>query len=234
LSPLKSSALTALILLLISGCSDTNPNRSALDGKLLLKQKCAQCHNLQMPPETSPDEPAPPMMAVTFNIKGHLAGANPAETKGKFLTFIGDYVMHPSADKSFCDAQSLKKYGVMPSQKENVTPDELTAIAIYAYEHYDRHKFLNILRQQSDMRALPKGEQLARKYRCLTCHSKEMKRVGPSFKAIASKYSSNAPIIKSITQGSHGKWEGVHATMPSNPSLTPQELQQLSSWIRSL
>jgi cytochrome c len=193
-----------------------------------------QCHNLEMPPFTSADEVAPPMMAVVFHIKSSLEGANPAETKSKFIEFIQEYVIHPSVEKSFCDKESLEKYGLMPSQRKNLSDDELTVIANYAYEHYDRHKFLNILQQQSNLKALPKGEQLAHQHHCLTCHSKNEKKVGPSFKEIALRYSDQSVIIRSITEGSQGKWEGIKATMPANKKLTSKELKQLSEWIQTL
>jgi HD-GYP domain-containing protein (c-di-GMP phosphodiesterase class II) len=53
---------------------------------------------------------------------------NPSEKREKFIAFVTDYALHPSAEKSFCDKESLASYGVMPSQKGNVTEEELEAL----------------------------------------------------------------------------------------------------------
>ncbi|MEA2111823.1 MAG: c-type cytochrome [Campylobacterota bacterium] len=227
---LKNSLFVSLALLLFSGCSETK-NLSNLDGEVLLQQKCMSCHDLHMPAKTSPDEIAPPMMAVAFHIKSNMQSITPAETKAKYVAFLKDYVMQPSLEKTFCDAESLKKYGLMPAQKGNLTLDELEAIALYMFEHYDQTKFLNMLQQQSDLNALPKGEQLARKHSCLSCHNPSIKKVGPSLKAIALKHSDATRIMSSIKNGSRGNWKGFKATMPPNSKLTKEELFLLSEWI---
>jgi cytochrome c len=230
LSRLKNSALCTLTLLLLSGCSETK-NLSHLNGKMLLEQKCMNCHNLDMPAKTAPDEPAPPMMAVAFHIKSNMQNAHISDAKINYVEFIKTYVMQPSLETSFCDKESLQKYGLMPSQKGNLSLDELEAIALYMYEHYDQTKFLNMLQQQSDLNALPKGEQMARKNGCVSCHSANSKKVGPSYEAIARKYNEPSQLIASITQGSQGKWNGYKATMPPFKKLTEEELQQLTQWI---
>ncbi len=227
---LKNSLYILLALLLLSGCSETK-DLSHLDGKALLEQKCMSCHDLHMPAKTSPDEIAPPIMAVAFHIKSNMQSTTPAETKAKYVSFLKDYVMEPSLEKTFCDDKSLEQYGLMPSQKGNLTLDELEAIALYMFGYYDQTKFLNMLQQQSDLNALPKGEQLARKHGCLGCHHVSHKKVGPSFKDIALKHNNTEQIIKSIQNGSHGSWEGYKATMPPNAKLTKEELILLSEWI---
>lgn len=59
--------LLTSIFLIFNACNEKEPVQN-LDGKKLLEQKCASCHNLAMPPQLSEDELAPPMMAVAFHI----------------------------------------------------------------------------------------------------------------------------------------------------------------------
>ena len=81
----------------------------------------------------------------------------------KAKEFLKDYVINPSTSKSYCDKQSLKTYGVMPSQKGKVTQDELEAIASYMFEHFTQQ---NLAKEQAiinKLRAMPKGKQIALK-----------------------------------------------------------------------
>ncbi|SFV58664.1 hypothetical protein MNB_SV-8-1325 [hydrothermal vent metagenome] len=215
---------------LLTGCFDQG-KKIKYDGETLIEEKCAVCHNLKMPPSTYEDEKAPPMMAVVFHLKDFMKITMDDEKYSKFIPFVQDYVIHPSAKKSYCDKESLKTYGVMPSQKGNVTEDELEAIASYMYDFYDQQKYLKQMQAKADFDALPKGEQIARKNGCFNCHSFEKKGVGPSFSMIAKR---DAKEIKdTIANGSHGKWEGFHVMMPAFKShLTQEHILTLQQWIQ--
>ncbi len=221
--------LALVALWLFGGCSDEKKVR--YDGEMLIEQKCAMCHNLKMPPDTYEDEKAPPMMAVVFHLKDFMKITMDEEKFSKFIPFVQDYVINPSKEKSYCDKESLESYGVMPSQKGNVTEDELEAIATYMYDFYDQQKYLKQMQAKAAFDALPKGEQIARKNGCFNCHSFEKKGVGPSFAMIAKQ---NAKEIKdTIANGSHGKWEGFHVMMPAFKShLTQEHILILQQWIQ--
>ena len=217
--------------LLFQGCSG-NTQKEHFNGEMLLEKKCAVCHNLKMPPDTYEDEKAPPMMAVVFHLKDFMKITMNDEKFSKFIPFVQDYVIHPSAQKSYCDKESLKTYGVMPSQKGNVTEDELEAIASYMYDFYDQQKYLKQMQKKAAFDALPKGEQLARKNGCFNCHAFEKVGVGPSFKMISKR--DTKEIIDTIQNGSHGNWEGFHVMMPAFKSrLTQDDLNVLQSWIKN-
>lgn len=72
--------------------------------------------------------------------------------------------------------------------------------------------------------------------RCLACHQVEKKRVGPSFKAIAERYSkleSPEPgLVNSMMVGSRGRWGAV--PMPAQTHLSPEDAQHIAAWILSL
>lgn len=220
-------------LLLLTGCTDTKKEQH-YDGSKLLEEKCAMCHNLKMPPKTFENEKAPPMMAVVFHLKDFMKITMPDEKFSKFIPFVQDYVINPSRDKSYCGKESLKSYGVMPSQKGNVTKDELEAIASYMYDFYDQQKYLKDMQIKADFEALPKGEQIARKNGCFNCHALEKSGVGPSFKAIAKRAAKE--IVEGIQNGSQGQWKGFHNMMmpPFKDKFTKNELIVLQKWIQRL
>ena len=219
--------------LLLLGCGN-NSKKEQLNGGILLKEKCAICHNLKMPPSTYEDEKAPPMMAVVFHLKDFMKIKNDQDKVEKFIPFIQDYVIEPSKEKSYCDEESLKSYGVMPSQKGNVSKDELEAIAEYMYTFYDQQVYLKEMQAKAAFDALPKGEQLVRRSGCLNCHAIEKDKVGPSFKNIAKN--GTEKIIDVVQNGSQGKWKKFNNMMmpPFKEKFSEEELNILKDWIDSL
>jgi len=228
----KKNIFTALcIVVIFTACSK---NEVHYDGEALLKNKCASCHNLDMPPKTYKDEKAPPMMAVSFHVKDFMKVNSPSDKRPKFIDFFQDYVLHPAVEKSFCDKESLKSYGLMPSQEGNVNKDEVKAIAAYVYDFYDQKKFLKQMKEKAAFEALPKGEQLAVKKGCLTCHGKDKAKVAPAFIDIAKK--EDIEIINIIKHGSKGTWKGFERmTMPAfDKHLDQKEIDTLLKWIKSI
>ncbi len=221
------------LCLLFTACSDIDSNSKNYNGKKLLQQKCSSCHNLAMPPVTSEDEAAPPMMAVAFHVYDFVKPSDESQRVYKAKEFVIEYVQEPSAEKSFCDKESLQRYGVMPSQKNNVTKGELKAIAEYMFEHYTPKNLAQEQAIQAKLDAMSQGEKLALQYNCLSCHKKEKDLVGPSFQNIAKRYTDSPnKIINSIKNGSQNKWENARGVMmPQFKNLNNEELQTLTNWI---
>jgi len=220
----------------LSGCTQSDESKNSLDGESLLKEKCAQCHNLDMPPKSYENEIAPSMMAVTFHLKDFIKSNNPSEHEGKIISFVKDYVIEPSREKSFCDKESLDSYGVMPSQKGKVSRDELEAIAHYMYANYDNLKLLKIMAEKQRLAKLSLHERVLEQQRCENCHDINKDKVAPSFKMIASRYSKDKKetLIKSIKEGTKGKWEGKKLPMPPYKNMSDKEVEGMVDWILSL
>ena len=227
--------LTSLLLLLFSGCSQEKKVNN-LDGKKLLEQKCTKCHNIDLPPKTFEDEKAPPMMAVAFHIIGFIKTGDESQRIPKAIAFVKDYVVAPSASKSFCDKASLKSYGVMPSQKGKVTQEELQAIAEYMFSHFTQKNLDEAQLLQNKLNAMPKGERLALQNGCLSCHKIDKHIVGPAFKDIATKKGDSlAVLIHSIKNGSKKKYAtSKGAMMPAFKKLSDADVKTLGEWILSL
>jgi len=224
--------LMLFILIFLTACNDTK-NHTSYNGKKLIKDKCSSCHNLDLPPSWDKSELAPPIMAVTFHVYDLLT---PDITK-KISTskeFIKSYVLNPNKDISLCDKNSLKQYGLMPSLKGKVSKDELEAISIYMLEYYTKENLYKIQAAKKYMSSLPKGKQIALKYKCLSCHKENKNLVGPSFKNIANKLSI-IQIKQSIKNGSKFKWKEFHnAVMPPFKKINQSEINQLAKWIKNV
>jgi len=221
-----------LLVGLLTGCMEKK-TETKLNGGVLLKQKCSKCHNLDMPPKSYDDEVAPSMMAVTFHLKDFIKSNDPSAHEAKIAEFIQDYVINPSRSKSFCDKDSLDSYGVMPSQKGNVTVDELGAIAKYMYNTYDNQKMLKIMNEKQRLSSMPLHERVLEQQRCENCHDINKDKVAPSFKMIANRYDKKDRdiLIKSIKEGSKGKWEGKKVPMIPFKKMSDRDVEGMVDWI---
>jgi len=110
-------------------------------GKELVKANCASCHSLDVPtPEQIQTFKAPAMEAVLFHVK---PARNNDDAKTK--AFIIDYVQDPKIKKSVCESNKVAKFGVMPSLKGKVSPEDLATIADYLIKTYPTPKFVSLI-----------------------------------------------------------------------------------------
>lgn len=232
---MKQIYLVMGVLLLFSGCTEEKPKQT-LDGKALLTQKCASCHNLEMPPSSYENQTAPAIMAVTFHLKDFIQSDNPAEHKPKIIAFVQDYVLEPEAEKSICDKTSLESYGLMPSQKGKVTKEELEAIVGYMYDTYDNKILLEQMAEKNRLDSMALQERVIEQQGCSHCHDIEKDKVAPSFNMIAQRYElkDRATLIQTIKEGSRGKWEGKKLPMPPFKQMSDTDIEGMVDWILGL
>ncbi len=222
----KMLKLTCILTfaLLMSACSE-KPIQN-FDAEKLIQNKCSSCHNLDLPPKTYEDEKAPPMIAVALHVKGFIQTENESLRIPKAKEFVKDYVFYPDRSKAFCDKKSLDDYGVMPSQKNKVSADELDAIVTYMFEHYTQENLTKEQAIKNKLAAMPKGKLLAIRNNCLGCHRVDIELVGPSFHSIANKYKTSPDTIKESIKNGIGR-------MPAFKKLNEEELDALVSFILS-
>ena len=111
-------------------------------GTELLKTKCASCHMMETPEFTQlATLKAPAMEAIVFHI--NLAMEDEKAKKA----FIADYVINPDASKSVCESNNVAKFGVMPSQKANVTEKDLASISDAMLKNYPTKKFVTMIKE---------------------------------------------------------------------------------------
>ena len=78
---------------------------------------------------------APALMGVMRHIK--MAYPN----KDEAVKFMVDYVLEPKKEKAICMPQKIQRFGLMPSQKGNVTEAQLTEITSWMFDNYPPANF---------------------------------------------------------------------------------------------
>ncbi len=106
----------------------------ASSGEDLFDSKCAMCH-VKTPPKDKSTVVAPAL----FGVMRHVKMSYP--TKSEAIVFMNDYVMNPSKDKSICMPSKIEKFGIMPSQKGNLSKEELDIITSWIYDNFPPKNF---------------------------------------------------------------------------------------------
>jgi mono/diheme cytochrome c family protein len=122
---------------------------NAQTGTEVFESKCVACHMMkpmmdkQKMMQMSKEErmsmkakmmetmKAPPMSKVSSKIKFELK-----DDKTAFVTFVKDYIVNPSAQKSHCMPMALKKFGVMPAIGKGMTDEEINTVANWLYDNF--------------------------------------------------------------------------------------------------
>ena len=92
----------------------------------LFMNKCAICHIMQRPTDKS-QMIAPPAKGIMF----HMSEAIGSDEK--ILAHIKSFTLNPTKEKAICP--SVRRFGLMPSQKENITEEELDIVAKWMIEN---------------------------------------------------------------------------------------------------
>ena len=104
--------------------------------------KCSMCHIKTMPQDRS-KLIAPPLMGVMRHVKMSYPNKQDA------VAFIVDYVQNPSKSKAVCMPQKISRFGLMPSQKGNITPKELEEVASWMFDNYPPANFRGGMMQKA-------------------------------------------------------------------------------------
>ncbi len=99
------------------------------DGEKLFDAKCASCHTKTRPSDIS-TLVAPPIMGVMRHVKMNY------KNKDEAVAFIVGYTLNPQKAKAVCETEKIKSFGLMPSQKGNITKEELQIIAGWIYDNF--------------------------------------------------------------------------------------------------
>jgi len=96
----------------------------------LAENKCGSCHLVgKITKEKLNRMAAPPSWALAKKVKV----AYPNRLDG--IDFIINYTLNPSEDKMLFPKETKERFGLMPSQRDSVTNDELRAIAEYILDN---------------------------------------------------------------------------------------------------
>ncbi len=123
------NVIKTITILSLAAASFTTLQAAEKSGEELFKANCTACH-ATVHPEDESKLVAPPIMGAVRHVKNKFA------TKDEAVKFIVDYAQNPSKEKAACDSESITKFGVMPSLKGAVSPEDLKKIAEYVYDTY--------------------------------------------------------------------------------------------------
>lgn len=109
----------------------------------LFNQYCETCHlkektSFKEMKERRASLLAPPISIVMQRLKNVIDVKIDDDDvkKAVIVAFIKDYVLQPSIDKGACRATCFTQFGVMPSQKGEISSDTIEEIASWAYDTY--------------------------------------------------------------------------------------------------
>jgi cytochrome c len=107
---------------------------AANDAEKIFDNKCNMCH-IKTRPQHHSNLVAPPIMGVLYHVKQAYSNKKDA------VAFIVDYVREPSKSKALCMPQKIKHFGLMPSQKANISKEDLQKVASWLYDTYPPANF---------------------------------------------------------------------------------------------
>ncbi len=107
----------------------TSVGQAAETAEGLFDTKCAACHTKTRPADMS-KVLAPALMGVMRHIKMEYPD------KDEAVKFMVDYVLEPSKEKAICMPKKIERFGLMPSQKGNVTEAELEKITSWMFDNF--------------------------------------------------------------------------------------------------
>lgn len=102
---------------------------ASVSAEALFKEKCVSCHITGRPVDFS-KLVAPPVMGVMRHVKMQYPN------KEEAVAFIKEYTLDPQEAKAVCMPQKIKRFGLMPSQKGNVTAEELERIGAWMFDNF--------------------------------------------------------------------------------------------------
>jgi uncharacterized membrane protein len=98
----------------------------ANEAKQIFEQKCMTCHTIT-PPKDKSTMLAPPMKGVMFHMADEIGD------KEKIRAHFNDFVMDPTKEKAIC--KSVRRFGLMPSLKGQITKEELAIVTDWIIEN---------------------------------------------------------------------------------------------------
>ncbi len=105
------------------------------DAEKLFDAKCAMCHSKTMPKDRSTL-----VAPALFGVMRHVKMAYPK--KDDAVEFIVDYVLNPTKKKAICMPQKIQRFGLMPSQKGNISQEELKEVAEWMFDNFPPKNFV--------------------------------------------------------------------------------------------
>ncbi|MCP9769482.1 carbohydrate-binding protein [Lacihabitans sp. LS3-19] len=144
-----------------------------------------------------------------------------------------------SSNQTFYFGNTPLNYNVKVKDHEDgdkIKPDEVAVTFDYLPQGFDPIEIAAKQKSADDMASFAVGRNLIEAADCKSCHQYTTKSIGPSYQAVADKYS-NTPenmvyLVKKIKEGGSGVW-GEHG-MSAHPDLSEINAKRMVDYIFSL
>ena len=117
----------------------------AVDGAQVFKKNCTACHFGMITKAEFKKQymnlKAPPMVMISEKLRGMISiktENDNAQDLHRFTTisFIKEYLKHPSWEYYACDNNAYNRFGAMPAQT-HLSEDESQAVAEWIYDYFE-------------------------------------------------------------------------------------------------
>jgi hypothetical protein len=126
---MKKLTLPLLLLVGLTSTAVASDNTEAM-----FDAKCGICHMKVMPQNTD-GMIAPALSGVMRHLKMQYPN------KDEAIEFMVDYVLNPSKSKAICQPQKIAQFGLMPSQKDVISQDELKEVSEWMFDNFSPANF---------------------------------------------------------------------------------------------
>lgn len=118
---MKKKLVLLLSVFILSTAVYANEN-----GKTLFMEKCSACHVMEIPQDRS-TLAGPPARGIMFHMNEAFSNNTDIQKH------IEDFVMNPTKEKAIC--RSIRRFGLMPSQKGVISSSELKIVSKWMIEN---------------------------------------------------------------------------------------------------
>ena len=116
----------------------------AADGREIFDKECASCHMYKVKKydfaKSKNSLKAPPMNEIARRIKTRIKVYYEDIHRFTVISFIKEYIKHPSYDYYMCDDKAIARFDVMPAIT-NLTEEEYQTISEWIYDNYSNEEY---------------------------------------------------------------------------------------------
>jgi len=140
---MKKIVLVSLLPLLLLA----NEADALKAGQKIFDKTCSVCHVELLDKETALKTfktlKAPPMNEVAIQLKTNIIIKDDDDDvhRAVVIAFIKDYIKYPELAKTMCNPGAVDRFGVMPSQKPDLSEEQISAVATWLYDRYEGIEF---------------------------------------------------------------------------------------------
>lgn len=114
-------------------------NLMAIEGREIFDKKCASCHLYEVHKvdfnKVKTSLKAPPMNEISRRVKTRIKVYFEDIHRFVVVSFLKEYIKHPSFDYYMCDDTAVARFGIMPAITD-LTEEEYQVISEWIYDNY--------------------------------------------------------------------------------------------------